>query len=216
MAWTYNRATRRYHDPATGRFLGQKDLARLRDTFTDRLAARAATLGEALGSGEIGVTQWEGAMREIINAAHVDLAALGKGGRAQMTPADWGRVGMAIRRQYEYLANFSGEALGMTGGQIATRAKMYVGAATASYEKAHAAAWNVDLPAHPGEDCEGLTNCRCAWELVAVEGGVEATWNATGDENTCSVCADHAASWSPLFIPTGTEAAAPAAVEVGA
>ena len=206
MAWQYDRRTRRYRNTATGRLLGQKDLARLRDTFTDRLADQAAELGRRLAEGEIDLTNWEGAMREVIKVAHVDLAALGKGGRGQMRPADWGRVGLAIRRQYAYLAGFANEATGMAAGQVATRARMYVGAAATSYERAHAAAWRVQLPAYPGQDSECLVNCRCAWELVDVPGGVRATWHASGDDRTCATCGDRANRWVDLFIPRPSDA----------
>jgi len=168
----------------------------LRDRFTDRAKERAAELAD-----EPAFFYQE--MSELVKSVHIGMAMLGKGGRAQMTPRDWGHVGQELRRQYQYLTKFALEAPDLSPAQVAARAGLYMEAATASYERANAAAAGApDLPAYPGDgaSCEGGTNCRCSWEIVETARGLECTWVANDDPATCDLCEQHAKDWNPLVV----------------
>ncbi len=203
MAWQWNTESRRYHDTATGRFLSPQQQLGLRDTFTDALKGRSASLAERLSAGTMTPGEWEHGMRTLVKQAHIDLAVLGRGGRSQMTPTDWGRVGREIRDQYGYLGRFADATPELSEAQSAARSGMYVEAATQSYERANAAAQGVpELPAYPGdgESCLGGVMCRCAWDIQETEDGWECTWVANDDPATCELCIEHAAEWSPLVV----------------
>lgn len=163
----------------------------LRDLFTDRLKERAAGLA---GTGD-----FFPAMQELIKSVHIDMAMLGKGGRSQMTPRDWGHVGQELRRQYQYLTKFALEVPDLSPAQVAARAGLYMEAAKSSYERANAAAAGIpDLPAYPGDGKTACgTNCRCSWEFE----GNEATWVlGAEDPATCDDCIANAARWAPLVV----------------
>jgi hypothetical protein len=198
VAWQYDAASRRYRG-ADGRYLGQKAMVGLRDAFTDNLKGRAADLATRRAEGDLSQNDWERQMRALVKAAHIDLHCLGRGGRRQMAPADWGRVGASIKAQYAYLGRFADDTANLSEAQMRARAGLYVEAATTAYEKGRAAAWDVSLPAYPGEGSECLTNCRCAWDLRETEQGVEATWQLSAAES-CPTCISRGAQWNPLIV----------------
>lgn len=207
--WTYDRSSRRYREESSGRYIGAKQMTALRDTFTDRLRERASGLASDLASGATTQSQWERGMRQLVKSANIDLAALGKGGRAQMTPADWGRVGQTVRTQYQYLGRFADWTPALSEAQVAARGALYVESATASYERARAAAFHVTLPAYPGDGRTAcVANCRCAWEIEETEMGLECTWAAAEDAATCPDCALNASLWAPLVFAVPEAAAA--------
>jgi hypothetical protein len=134
-SYRWSEATRRYID-GRGRFIpnGQalkaleKDLANL-NRLTDKLAGD-------LRAGRISLDAWRAEMMEIIKHTHLGSATLAKGGRAQMQPADYGRVGQIVREQYGFLEQWvrditTGEA--PLDGRLTSRAKQYVTAARPTY-----------------------------------------------------------------------------------
>lgn len=170
----------------------------LRDTFIDQTKARVAGLARQLAAGELATPAWEKAMREEIKTTHLAQAMLGRGGRKQMTPADWGRCGQAIRAQYGFLGAFADAADTLSEAQVVARAALYVASSTASYERGQAAAWGVELPAYPGDHSTICgANCACDWLLTEEAGAIHATWQTNAGE-TCADCAARAVTWAPL------------------
>ncbi len=200
--WQYEQSTRRYREAETGRFLGRDAMIGLRDQFVDKMKERAAGLASELKAGTRTAAEWEAAMRRGIVQTHVDLAVLGRGGRAMMTPSDWGRVGREIRDQFAYLGKFADATPDLSEAQIAARSGLYVESATASYERANAAA--AGLPALDQYPSDGQTicgtNCRCSLEIIETEDGWDVTWHANDDPAVCEDCAALAAEWSPLVV----------------
>jgi hypothetical protein len=194
--WQYDERTRRYRGP-DGRFLSPQQMVKLRDTFTDSMKARAASLAQARTEGTLPQNAWEREMRGLIKHVYVDLAALGRGGRRQMAPADWGRVGALVRQQYAFLGRFADDTANLSEAQIRARGGLYVESATQAYERGRAAAFSVTLPAYPGDD---HLICRCWWDLQETEQGIEATWRAAADAATCPTCAERARMWNPLLV----------------
>lgn len=141
MAYVWSTSTRRYRGPS-GRFIpdGQalrsleKDLAGL-VTTTDQLAAEYR-------AGRLSLEAWRMEMQDIIKHVAIGSATLAKGGRAQMTPADFGRVGQRVREQYGFLEDWvqqivSGEA--PLDGRLTSRARLYVAAGRPTYVAVRAA-----------------------------------------------------------------------------
>lgn len=135
--YEYDPRVHRYRDMRTGRFVDWNRTVRPAVERTmDALAAEIRELGRRAGEGEI--TRWEfiDAMKQRLRIAHLLAYATAKGGWAQMTAADFGRVGRELRRQYDYLRRFGADlAAGrLTAGQAAYRASLYARAAYATYE----------------------------------------------------------------------------------
>jgi hypothetical protein len=71
-------------------------------------------------------------MREAVKDANLYSAAAARGGWAQMTPADFGRVGRAVRDQYAYLDRFAADIADednplVLDGRFLARAALYAG-----------------------------------------------------------------------------------------
>lgn len=104
-AWSYDSNSGRYRDER-GRFLSFKAVEALVDSRIDRLEQSLRRFTTMLADGSITLEQWQGSVREAIKAAHIQAAIIGKGGRAGMTNADYGKVGQRLRQEYAYLQGF--------------------------------------------------------------------------------------------------------------
>lgn len=125
--YRYNEAAGRYTN-GRGQFV---PAARVRATLDQTLATtakRATALGDALQAGRISVATWNIEMRALIKGAHLYSGALAKGGWAQMTQADYGRIGQIVRKQYSYLEAFTRQIeKGLPlDGRFLRRVTMYV------------------------------------------------------------------------------------------
>lgn len=85
--------------------------------------------------GAIDLPAWQKRVANELKQGHIINSTVGKGGRAQMTFADWGRTGRALRDQYSWLNNFAVEIKNgqLTAGQIKHRAGMYANSVRSSY-----------------------------------------------------------------------------------
>lgn len=95
-----------------------------------------AALTGRLRAGTIDLPTWQTGMAAEIKTLHVAMATAAKGGKAQMSPADWGRVGQRIREQYRYLDGFArGVADGRQplDGRLVSRARLYADAGRTAY-----------------------------------------------------------------------------------
>lgn len=66
-------------------------------------------LAESLRSGAITLPEWEAAMRDMLREQYIAAMELAKGGRENVTQADWGYVGSELKKQYGYLSNFAND-----------------------------------------------------------------------------------------------------------
>lgn len=202
--WVYDRASHRYRNTATGRYIGPRQMVDLRDQFTDALRGRANDLAAQLADGRMTLQQWELAMRQQVKIAHVDQYVLGRGGRNAMTPADWGRVGRELRDQYGHLHRFAQDiAEGkLSAAQISARGRLYFDSATSSYERGRAADYGMPtLPQYPADGNTACrSNCRCSWRIRETDDSWLCTWVIRPGEN-CQDCLDNAARWNPLALP---------------
>lgn len=87
-----------------------------------------AALTGRLRAGTLTVPEWQAQMAGEVKTLHVAMATAAKGGKAQMSPADYGRVGAEVKRQYQYLARFAEDVASgkqPLDGRAENRARLY-------------------------------------------------------------------------------------------
>lgn len=137
MAYRYDARSGRYRDVRTGRFLSGAVIREAVDNVADLASQRMAELSQRLIDGTLSLASWESSMMAEIKAAHVATGMAAHGGRAMMSPADWGLIGNRIRREYRYLRGFSRSiANGQQplDGRLIARARQYGQASRPTYE----------------------------------------------------------------------------------
>jgi hypothetical protein len=122
-------------------------------------AQRAAMedLARAVSNG-VPVDAWFDAMQHQIKRAHIQAAVIGRGDRAAMTQADWGRVGARLREEYGFLRQFGQEIAegNLSAAQITARAQQYANHTQMSYWDANRAGQTATQERrvlNPGETC---------------------------------------------------------------
>lgn len=107
------------------------------DRALDASAQTMARLSEQLRTRQIGLIEWELAMRKEVKAVQLYSAASAKGGLAQLSQADLGRIGAATREQYRRLSAFAQQIEdGLPlDGRFTQRARMYGAAGRGTYHK---------------------------------------------------------------------------------
>ena len=190
MPWSWNESSHRYHDSATGRFMGRDEvLGYVQQSLDAARTAPAITLADGslstgtdllsnlVGNGMLSPRDWHAQMREEIKAEYIRQYMLGRGGRGNMTSADWGSIGgMLSRDQYVYLRKFAQEVAEgkLSEAQIRARSAMYVNSAREAFERGQARA-NADaedviwvlgpVKTEHCEDCMAFADMN--WQKVA-------------------------------------------------
>jgi hypothetical protein len=137
----WNESAARYYDRNTGRYVGFTQVRAAVDRMIAASARRATTASDLLRQGQLDLGEWQTVMRDEIAMTHRMAAAAAAGGWAQLTQADYGRIGAAVRVQYRYLHDFT-EAIraGLPlDGRFLQRAAMYPKAARPFYHDLHGA-----------------------------------------------------------------------------
>lgn len=141
--FTFDPKVARYRD-RSGHFLAQDTVWQAVDQVAKTSGDRMAAIAERLRSGSIDLPTFQAGMAGEIKTLHVAMATAAKGGRAQMAPADWGRVGQRIRQEYAYLDGFArGVADGRQpmDGRLVSRARLYADAGRPAYGEAVRQLW---------------------------------------------------------------------------
>ena len=174
--WSPNAgSTGRYVNRATGRFVSELSVRADLDTYIANKNAGLDALANQLRNREISLADWQLQMRAEMRNMHNAAAMVAKGGREQMTHADWGRTGRELRSQYEYLDKWAaqianGEA--PLDGRFNVRAKLYGNAARGTYEqerRAVAADKGNDEEIrilHAKESCKGCISVAGYWAPI--------------------------------------------------
>lgn len=205
-AWVYDNRLRGsgYRNAETGRLISKKEATAFRDALIDKQKASIGKLTDRLVDGDINIQQWVLESRKAIKNTYVMEYAVSKGGMANVTQAEWGKISADLRKQYGYLDTFAGDiAAGkLSPGQINARGNLYIESASQVYERGKAEAMGApELPAYPGDgQTVCLSNCLCSWEIVEKEDAWEATWVLAEAEH-CTGCAANADHWNPLRLP---------------
>lgn len=144
--------------------------------FARNSRSAMSDLTAQLVRGEVGEDVWYQQMRTLMRTSYRSSTTLANG--KPMTPADWGRFGAEMKKQYQYLDNFRAEILNgkqPIDGRAVTRAGMYGDANYAQYQN-----WKLKQEVragfalearrvlHPAEHCpDCLTYAAKGWMPAA-------------------------------------------------
>jgi hypothetical protein len=207
IRWLWNQARQVYN-----RFRGERvDRTVTPDPIVrDRFIARPEWGGfieessRALTEGQISIQRWQMDFRQALRRSYIDQYLLARGGRDNMTAADWGRLGGMLREQYGWMDRFAQQmAAGeMSPNQVASRMQMYFNSSRESFERGRAAALGIPrLPAYPGDgSTQCRTNCQCSWDITEAEDEWLAYWRL-GVAEHCPDCVRRSQEWAPYRIP---------------
>lgn len=174
LRWTGTR----YRDPETGRFISRAAVRRALEESLTNLERLTDTLASDLRAGRISLLDWRQEMRGVIKQVHMAAAELAKGGRAQMTLADYGRAGQQIRRQYDYLEAWVEQIkAGLpVDGRMEPRAAQYLRSARVAYLAHQQAAFRQQgfdqtrSKLHPAEHCaQCIDEAERGWVSIGAE-----------------------------------------------
>jgi hypothetical protein len=127
MNWQYDEERQVYVNADTGEEVSTEELilllALLVRSTKRKLKRIAKRMTDDELSPEAGITQ----AALILKSAHLLAASLARGGRRQMRPKDWGKVGADLKKQYKYLTRFEKLILKgkLTATQIIRRLALY-------------------------------------------------------------------------------------------
>lgn len=167
--YRWDEAAGRYRQPG-GRFVSRLQVRTALDEAIAARGERMRVLAEQLRAREISVPRWELEMRGLIKDVHLYSAAAARGGWAQLTQADYGRVGQRVRFQYERLNRFAGELRRRKNplpldGRFLRRVELYAQAGRGTYH----AIEGLEMDArgfdeernirHAGDSCTGERGC---------------------------------------------------------
>jgi hypothetical protein len=161
----------------TGRWISRDEVIRFVDLSIEASYDAVTTLTRHYQSSTISVRDWELLMRRELKKEHIRQYELGRGGRDQMSYADWGRVGVMLKQQYGYLHSFAKdlESGKSVGSAALARVALYPKAAREAYERGHKVAlmksakppteqrWSLGLAEHC-EDCIALNSL--GWQAI--------------------------------------------------
>lgn len=125
--FTWDAPSGRYRG-AGGRYVTHAQVRAWLDAALDNAAERMAALARQLQARQIDLVTWQIRMARETKNVQLYSAAAAKGGWAQLSSADLGRVGQSVRAQLEYLNNFAREI--RTGaqqldGRLVARVRLY-------------------------------------------------------------------------------------------
>lgn len=157
-AVVFEQTTKRWRNRASGRFVSNQAVT---NEMRRHVAATFDTLDNltnALYDGNITVMQWQTAVASELKDAHLAQAMFAKGGRANMRPADFGRVGGVLRDEFRFLDGFAQDIADgrQSRAQALARIKQYGKATQQSYWRE----WALDTEGeiywrlHPAEHCQ--------------------------------------------------------------
>ena len=173
------------------------------DWLLQRLSRLVATATDALEAQYPGgVAAWEQEIGRQLARYHA-AAMLAGSGATTLTPAMNTAVTRDLATQLHFLRKFGivikdGAAWERSWN---SRAQMYAESIKAPYWQGKTKL--LPLPAMPGDGTsQCLTRCRCAWDIVEVEGGYDCTWVMSAVEH-CQTCRQRALDWNPLRVRDG-------------
>ncbi len=133
----WNGNLRRYQDVDTGRIVSNQQVRAALDAVILSAKQESRMLANDLLNGKLAIKDWQDRMAYLLKTQTLASYALAKGGWGQMTPADFGRAGAELKKQYAYLQRF---ALDIQNGKISfdgrilTRADLYTERARGTFE----------------------------------------------------------------------------------
>lgn len=134
--YTWDARTARYR--RDGRFVSRQQVRTWLDEALDAAGVRTGLLAERLRAGKIDLVSWQVRMAREVKNVQLYSAAAAKGGWAQLSPADLGRVGQSVQTQLRYLNRFAQDI--RTGkqpldGNMVARARLYAQSGRQMYHR---------------------------------------------------------------------------------
>lgn len=139
MPWGWDPVAKRYRDLDTGRFMLRSAVLEWVEESLDASAVATDQLAQFVIDGIVSPVDFGLLMRQELKEEYIRQYLLGIGGRAQMTPQDWGSIGGMLADQYRYLDRFVDEIASgeVPPGSLLLRVRMYANSAREAYERAH-------------------------------------------------------------------------------
>lgn len=135
--FTWDAPSGRYRG-AGGRYVTHAQVRAWLDAALDSAGERMAALSAQLQAGTIDLITWQVRMAREVKNVQLYSAAAAKGGWAQLSAADLGRVGQSVRAQLEYLNRFSREIRTKAqplDGRFLARTRLYAQAGRTTYDR---------------------------------------------------------------------------------
>ena len=150
-----------YYDMGAHRFVAKRKVLSYVAGSISQSSDSVVSLTQHYLDGGLSIKDWTQMVRQELKLEHIRQYVLGRGGREQMTPSDWGQVGNLLKKQYKFLDGFAKALQNGTsiGGRALVRAAMYPGAARAAYERGNRAA-QLQKSNPPAEVLWGLGNAE--------------------------------------------------------
>lgn len=176
----WDRAVARYRD-TRGRYVPAAQVRGWLDTALETAGGRIEALTASLRAGTLDLVSWEVAMRREVKNVALYSAAAAKGGWAQMSDADYGRVGQYVRSQYEYLRGFAQDVQAgrqARDGRLLSRAGLYGDAGRPLYHRIEIAEQRVRGMTerrnirYKGDSCAGCEEAAAAGWVSITGGGI--------------------------------------------
>jgi hypothetical protein len=171
--------------------IDSRNLSALHGVF----GARLDLLSDDLASGALFPDDWYAAMQRELRLIHGTFARVGGGTLNEER----------LQAQLEFLQSWRDglDAGTLDGEAIRRRSRMYLDNAQASLQESKTQALGFILPAYPKDgSTQCLGNCRCRWDIRAVEGGYDCTWRIRPGE-TCPTCDARSLLWNPIQVRNG-------------
>lgn len=170
----------------------------------DRLTRLVQTATDALeASYPDGVAAWQQEISRQLARYHAAAIMAGAGADALSTPMTVA-VTQDLATQLTYLARFGVEIQDGAQWQAGwnSRAELYAKSIKTPFYRG--ATKMLPLPAMPAQGTGCYTNCGCQWEIDELEGdgNADAYWRRSKDDS-CQVCIQREADWSPVQIRDG-------------
>lgn len=137
-SYRWNPAARHGHGAyidEAGRFVSTAAVRSQLDKVLDGITAETRDLGERLLSGDVSTDEWYMQMTSLIKSTHLIGAAMERGGWANMTFSDFGRVGRIVRDERVHLDNFKAQldAGQFYDGRALVRMALYIQAGRGTF-----------------------------------------------------------------------------------
>lgn len=168
QTYTWSRESQRFRSLETGRYVSERDIRDLVDKVADLASRRMGDAAARFRAGQIDVGTWIAESQAIIKDSQIAAALLAYGGRAQMGPSEWGRVGQQIKTQYAYLNRMAADVLDgkqRMNGRLDARARQYGQAARSLYEntrRQQSAQAGLSFERNVRHSSEGCAGCVAA------------------------------------------------------
>jgi hypothetical protein len=173
-------------------------------SLINRLRLDIERLTAQLEGDQITPIMWQRDMERALARYHTASYMAGQGAPT-MNDADRENLAKIVQAQVDWLKGFTLEIQDQREWQAGwnARAASYAGAIKQPYWKGQTRM--LPLPAMPAEGTQCHNNCKCAWEINAIDaeaGDYDCYWRRAADDS-CQTCLERESRWSPLRIRGG-------------